>query len=140
MHLELTSDFTLAISLLKWAFSAFLGILFLQSGLDKALNFKENLSWLSGHFAESPLSGIVPFLLITISIAELGAGLLSAMGLFQLMLLGEGKLAFYGNILALAALTSLFFGQRLAKDYAGAASLVSYFIAAAAGLLIQAMP
>jgi len=30
----------------------------------------------------------------------------------------------------------LFFGQRIAKDYAGASGLVSYFIVAVVGLLL----
>ena len=36
-----------------------LAILFLQSGLDKVLDFGGNLGWLSGHFAKTPLRGAV---------------------------------------------------------------------------------
>jgi hypothetical protein len=41
----------------------FLGVLFLQSGLDKVTDRKGNLKWLTGHFAKSPLSGVVPLVL-----------------------------------------------------------------------------
>jgi hypothetical protein len=34
----------------------------------------------------------------------------------------------------------LFLGQRLAKDYAGAASLVPYFVLCAGALLVLGMP
>ena len=37
----------------------FLAILFLQSGIDKIIDFKGNLGWLQGHFAKSPLAGQV---------------------------------------------------------------------------------
>jgi hypothetical protein len=39
-------------------------------------------------------------------------------------------IAFAGAVIAAAALTALFFGQRVAKDYAGAATLVPYFLLA----------
>ena len=48
--------------------SAFLAILFLQSGIDKILDRRGNFEWLKGHFAKSPLAGIVPALLICITI------------------------------------------------------------------------
>ena len=60
--------------------SAFLAILFLQSGIDKILDRRGNFEWLKGHFAKSPLAGIVPALLICITILEVAAGALSAVG------------------------------------------------------------
>jgi hypothetical protein len=108
--------------------SAFLSILFLQSGIDKVIDHRGNLEWLKGHFAKSPLAGIVPALLIGITILEVAAGALSAIGCLLVMLLRDSTLAFYGAILSAAAITALFFGQRMAKDYAGAAVLVPYFL------------
>ena len=60
--------------------SVFLAILFLQSGLDKILGRKGNLDWLTGHFAKSPLAGMVSLLFIAITILETAAGALSAVG------------------------------------------------------------
>ena len=54
--------------------SAFLAILFLQSGIDKIVDRRGNFEWLKGHFAKSPLAGIVPALLICITILEIAAG------------------------------------------------------------------
>jgi hypothetical protein len=46
--------------------------------------------------------------------------------------------AFYGAVVAAVTLTALFFGQRMAKDYAGAAVLVPYFLLALAGIYLLA--
>ena len=108
--------------------SAFLAILFLQSGIDKIVDRRGNLEWLKGHFAKSPLAGIVPALLICITILEVAAGALSGVGCLLIILLKDSTIAFYGAILSAAAITALFFGQRIAKDYAGAAVLVPYFL------------
>jgi hypothetical protein len=108
--------------------SAFLGILFLQSGIDKVIDRRGNLEWLKGHFAKSPLAGVVPALLICITILEIAAGVLSAIGCLLVILLKDSTIAFYGAVLSAAAITALFFGQRVAKEYAGAAVLIPYFL------------
>lgn len=116
------------------ALSAFTAILFLQSGLDKLFHWKGNKEYLTGHFARSPLKGTVPLLLPVITVVELAAGLFSAAG-FVAVLLGRGPcLGAIGAACAVAALTMLFLGQRLAKDYPGAAALVPYFLMATASL------
>jgi diacylglycerol kinase len=117
-----------AIYLMQILVAAFLAILFLQSGIDKIVDRRGNLDWLTGHFAKSPLAGIVPVLLIAITILELAAGALSAVGCVLVILLKDSTAGFYGAILSAAAITALFFGQRVAKEYAGAAVLVPYFL------------
>jgi hypothetical protein len=117
-----------AIYLIQIFASAFLAILFLQSGIDKIVDRAGNFEWLRGHFAKSPLAGIVPALLICITILEVAAGALSAVGCVLVMFLKDSTIAFYGAILSAAAITALFFGQRIAKEYAGAAVLVPYFL------------
>lgn len=106
----------------------FLVITFVQSGLDKVMDWNGNLSWLKGHFAESPLKNMVPLLLGIILIIEMVAGVLCAIGVFQFIISGESTLAFYGAILACIALLMLLFGQRIAKDYDGARTIAIYFI------------
>jgi hypothetical protein len=117
-----------AIHLMQILAAAFLAILFLQSGIDKVVDRRGNLEWLSGHFAKSPLAGIVPALLIVITILEVAAGALSAVGCLLLIVFRDSTVAFYGAIVSAVAITALFFGQRMAKDYAGAAVLVPYFL------------
>jgi hypothetical protein len=108
--------------------SAFLAILFLQSGIDKIVDLRGNLEWLKGHFAKSPLAGGVPVLLTAIMLLELAAGALSAIGCLMLIVSRETTLAFYGAVISAIAIIALFFGQRMAKEYAGAAVLVPYFL------------
>ena len=108
--------------------SLFLAILFLQSGLDKVFNFADNLGWLTGHFSKTPFRGQVKMMLITITIAEVAAGVLALLGAGQIAMNGEKTFAMYGAQLAALDIVMLFFGQRIAKDYAGAASLVPYLI------------
>jgi hypothetical protein len=108
--------------------SVFLAILFLQSGIDKIIDHRGNLEWLKGHFSKSPLAGVVPLLLMAITLLELAAGALSAIGCLMLIVSRETTLAFYGAVTSAVALLALFFGQRMAKEYAGAAVLVPYFL------------
>jgi hypothetical protein len=120
--------------------SAFLAILFLQSGIDKILDRRGNFEWLKGHFAKSPLAATVPALLISITILEVAAGALSAIGCLLIIVLKDSAIAFYGAILSAAAVTALFLGQRIAKDYAGAAVLVSYFLLTLVAIYLLAPP
>ena len=108
--------------------SAFLAILFLQSGIDKVVDRRGNFEWLKGHFAKSPLAGLVPALLLCITILEVAAGALSAVGCVFVILSRDSTVAFYGAAISAVAVLALFFGQRMAKEYAGAAVLVPYFL------------
>ena len=110
-------------------FSALLvSILFIQSGLDKVFDWKGNVEWLKGHFAKTFLAGIVPLMLAQITLMELTAGFLSLAGIFYFIATGSLVLIFYAAILGALSITALFFGQRVAKDYPGAAVLIPYFI------------
>jgi len=124
--------------LLQVLVSAFLAILFLQSGIDKVVDRRGNLEWLQGHFAKSPLAGIVPLMVTAITILEIGAGMLSAIGCGLIIFSRNSTLAFYGAIVSAISIIALFFGQRMAKDYAGAAILVPYFLLALIAIYLLA--
>jgi hypothetical protein len=126
------------IYLLQILASAFLTILFLQSGIDKIVDRRGNLEWLTAHFAKSPLAGIVPVMVAAITILEIAAGALSAIGCVVIILSRDSTVAFYGAIIAAIAIVALFFGQRMAKDYAGAAVLVPYFLLALSAIYLLA--
>ncbi len=114
---------------------AFMAILFLQSGLDKLLNYNGNLSYFQDHFKNSPLSKMVGLMLPAITFLEIAAGLLSALGVVGLYS-GNEIWAFWGLMLSAISLIGLFFGQRLAKDYGGAGGLTGYFVIVLIGLLL----
>jgi hypothetical protein len=103
-------------------------ILFVQSGLDKVLDWKGNLEWLTGHFSKTFLGGMVPMMLATITVMELVTGVLAAVGIIYFLISGSLALIFSASVIGAASITALFFGQRVAKDYPGAAVLVPYFI------------
>ena len=119
--------------------AVFLAILFLQSGVDKLVDFAGNLSWLQGHFAKSPLAGFVKPMLTTITLTELAAGFVCAGGAVQVAWTGDSGIALRGAQLAAANVVMLFFGQRLAKDYAGAATLAGYFVLAVGAVLLMSL-
>ena len=114
--------------LLQLLVSAFLAILFLQSGIDKIVDRQGNLQWLGGHFSKSPLAGMVPLLFTVVTIIEVSAGLLNGIGFLALLFSHNPTIAGYGAIVSAVAILCLFFGQRMAKEYAGAALLVPYFL------------
>jgi diacylglycerol kinase len=116
--------------------SAFLAILFLQSGIDKVVDRRGNLEWLKGHFAKSFLAGSVVAMVTVITVLELLAGTLSAVGCVLIPLKHDTTLAFYGAVISAISLIALFFGQRMAKDYAGAAVLVPYFLLALSAIYL----
>jgi hypothetical protein len=124
--------------LLQILSSAFLAILFLQSGIDKIVDRRGNLEWLKGHFAKSPLAGMVPLMVAVITVLEITAGSLSAVGCVLIISLRDPVVAFYGAVTAAISILALFFGQRMAKDYAGAAILVPYFLLTLAAIFLLA--
>ena len=114
---------------------AFFAILFLQSSLDKITDRKGNLEYLNSVFAKSPLKNSVGFLFPVITLLELAAGTCCAIGAL-LLGLGNSVVGTIGLLLSCSALLCLFFGQRVANDYAGAASLAAYFAVALLGLVL----
>ncbi len=122
MHLHVDGHYAEIILLL------FLIIVFLQSGIDKVKDWKGNLSWLTGHFAESPFKNGVPMLLGIITVMELAAGLLSVIGLVHLILHDNTFFALYGAMVSGVTLLMLLLGQRIAKDYEGAKTIVIYLV------------
>lgn len=118
------------------AVCAFFMVLFLQSGLDKVLDWSGNIDWLTSHFAETPLAGFVPAMVLVITLFELAAGAVSGVGGVMLWMNSGKEIALLGITLGTATLLQLFAGQRIAKDYDGAAVLVPYFVVGILGLVL----
>ena len=108
----------------------FLAITFLQSGYDKLFYWKDNVDWLKGHFAKTPLKNQAPLALLNILILELISGILCVVGCIELLVNNGRIFGFYGAVFSCITLLMLLFGQRLAKDYDGARTIVIYFIPA----------
>ena len=62
----------------------FLIVTFIQSGIDKLLDWNGNVSFIKEHFKNSPLKNSVPLLLTIILIIEVIAGIFMIIGIYQL--------------------------------------------------------
>jgi hypothetical protein len=120
----------------RLAVTAFFAVAFLQSAVDKVMDRQGNLEYLTGHFASSPLRSLVQPMFWAITILEAVAGVLCGLGALCLLIGCGTGLALWGLIFALISLLCLFFGQRLAKDYAGAVVIASYYAVAVLGLIL----
>lgn len=111
-------------------------ITFLQSGLDKIFDWKGNNGWLTGHFKGTFMGGMVSLLLGVILVLEVITGLLALVGIVMLWLKDDPTIALWSLVLAAITLLMLLFGQRVAKDYAGAFTIVGYFIVIIFGIFL----
>ena len=126
-----------ALSLARIFACAFFAACYLQSGFDKIFDWKGNLDWLTGHFSKSFLRGQVPFMLATVTVLEVLGGFASLAGVVALVLNLSPTIPLVAMSLVCLNLLMLFTGQRIAKDYAGAAVLAAYFIVALFGLTLM---
>lgn len=118
--------------------SAMLAIVFIQSGLDKVFDWSGNVAWLTDHFSETFFAGQLPLLVGVLTAFELASGVGVAVGAAILLATGAKTVALYALLACGTTLLQLFFGQRLAKDYPGAAILVPYMLVVVAGLALLA--
>ncbi|HLG33579.1 MAG TPA: DoxX family protein [Bacteroidia bacterium] len=117
-----------AIPLIQLLSTVFFAILFLQSGLDKVFDWKGNREYHTAQFAGTPLEKPSIFFLFVLAVLEVACGFTCLAGAAALIFRQDKTIAFYGVLLASVIFCCLFAGQRIAKDYAGAVSIVSYFI------------
>jgi hypothetical protein len=114
----------------KWVPLAVIAVVFGQSGIDKILDWKGNLAWLEGHFRNSPLAKVVPLLLFILTGCEVASALLCMMAVATLAFGWGPDVARAAALLSNLTFLQLLLGQRVAKDYAGAASLTGYIVIA----------
>ncbi len=134
MYNIFTYEFLL-LDLISSFIGIFISIALLQSGIDKVLDRKGNLSWLSDHFSDSILNKNVPLLLLIVTIIELLSGFLLFLGALYNIIISNSDLLILGFLTSSINFIFLFFGQRVAKDYDGAAVIVNYFILNMIGFL-----
>lgn len=108
----------------------FLAATFIQSGYDKTMYWNDNLTWLNGHFAKTPIKNMVPFSLLLILVLELISGVFCVAGILQLLINNGRSFGLYGAVASSVTLIFLLVGQRMAKDYDGAKTIVIYFMPA----------
>lgn len=109
---------------------AFLAISFLQSGIDKITDWTGNVEWLKSHFSETFLKNKVPFSVGLILVLEMISGLLAVIGILSILINQNTEIALISGIISCITLLFLLLGQRVAKDYDGARTIVIYFVPA----------
>lgn len=123
-----------AANLARMFICAFFAACFIQSGLDKVFDWKGNLDWLNGHFSKTIFKNTVPMMLGTVTFLEVIGGFACLVSVFFILLDRPPVLPMLAMSIVCLNLVLLFAGQRIAKDYAGAATLAAYFIVAVFGL------
>ncbi len=109
---------------------AFLALTFIQSAYEKLFYWQENVDWLKEHFSKTRLKNLVNPSLVLLVLFELISGILCIVGIIELIVNNGRTFGFYGAIFSSITLLMMLFGQRLAKDYDGARTIVIYFIPA----------
>lgn len=134
--MEFLSDTTIQSQVLRSLIPLLMAVLLGQSGLDKVTDFRGNLEWMTGHFSKTILKNIVRPSLIMITALELASALLCIAGVVSIWVFSSEVIAFWALLLCTITLLKLFAGQRIAKDYAGAATIAMYVFIAVAGMFL----
>ena len=71
-----------------------------------------------------------------ITFLEVAAGICCFAGMVQLFIMDTTSIGLIGAQLSAFSILALFFGQRIAQDYEGAASLVGYFLVCLAAIYV----
>ena len=125
----------LIINLIQSLIAIFISIALIQSGIDKINDRKGNLDWLIDHFSNTIFNNYAPFLLSILTVVELLSGIILITGALFNLLYSNFNILIIGFLLSSVNFIFLFLGQRIAKDYAGAAVIVNYFILNILGLI-----
>ena len=115
--------------------AVFLSIAFIQSGFDKIFDRQGNIQFFNSHFSKTIFKGFSSFLITVLTILELIGGFTLVYGVFHALYYLNTIWIFYGFVILSITVLLLFFGQRIAKDYIGAADLVPYFILIMLGIM-----
>ena len=108
--------------------SIFFSIVFFQSSIDKINDRSGNLKFFHHHFKGTFFQNYISISLNFLVILEITSASLCSFGIFYKFSYHDSIFIYYGLLMSAIALLSLLFGQRLAKDYAGAADITIYFI------------
>ncbi|MFM2016765.1 MAG: hypothetical protein RL007_421 [Bacteroidota bacterium] len=125
----------LVMAIIAFLCSGFLAVTFLQSAINKIADYKGNREYFKAQFSQTPLRHFTGLLLPFVTILELMSGLLCVIGMIMVPLNAETSWMILGCASGAITIICLLIGQRIAKDYAGAASLTGYFIVAILGLI-----
>ncbi len=105
-----------------------IAITYLQSAYDKIFDWQNNIDWLKCHFEKTILKEYVPISLLILVGLEVITCILTLVGCVELLVNGGKTFGYYGSVFSCITLLLMLIGQRLAKDYDGARTIVIYYI------------
>jgi hypothetical protein len=108
--------------------SIFFSIVFFQSSIDKINDRESNLKFFNQHFKKTIFQNYTLILLNLLTLIELISAVLCFSGVFYKFFYFDSIYIYYGLLMTSIVFLFLLLGQRLAKDYAGAADIAIYFI------------
>lgn len=108
--------------------SIFFSIVFFQSSIDKINDRESNLKFFNQHFKKTFFQNYTLSLLNLLTLIELISAVLCFSGVFYKFFYFDSIYIYYGLLMTSIVFLFLLLGQRLAKDYAGAADIAIYFI------------
>ena len=111
-------------------------IVFIQSGLDKIIDYKGNLNFLKDLLKIYFSPTLIELALISVTILELTSGILCLIGIIDFVFNDSNFIGLLGLIIGSIALLVLLFGQRVSKNYDGAKTIAIYFILAMIGIAL----
>ena len=115
---------------------AFFLIVFIQSGVDKIVDYRGNLAFLKDLFKAFLSPPLITLALISVTILEVISGVLCLIGICDFILNDSSFIGLLGLITGSLALLILLFGQRVSKNYEGAKTIAIYFILAMIGIVL----
>jgi hypothetical protein len=115
---------------------AFFLIVFIQSGVDKIVDYRGNLAFLKDLFKAFFSPPLITLALISVTILEVISGVLFLIGICYFILNDSSFIGLLGLITGSLALLILLFGQRVSKNYEGAKTIAIYFILAMIGIVL----
>lgn len=105
----------------------FLLLTFGYSAFEKGVDFKGQTHWLKAHFSHQFSTRFVQIALTILIILDLLVSALSILGIVQLWCCNNWYFGMIASVWAGVTILCLLLGQRVAKDYQGAANLTVYF-------------
>jgi len=113
---------------------SFFSIVFIQSGLDKVFNKKENLSFLYEILGKVFSKSLILVAFYSITLLEVASGFLCLIGVLEIIVYESSTFGYWGLIVGALALLILLFGQRMSQNYDGAKTITIYFILTVFGI------
>lgn len=114
--------------LFSYVFVIFIIITYAFSFFEKIVDYEGTLGWMKTHFKNTPIRKWVPLGLKVLLLAEASTFLLSVYSLIYLALYQTNEPILYTNMANIFCLLLMLIGQRWAKDFDGARTIVIYLI------------